>query len=814
MTQDPVVAEMMRTLVGASRQLGALPRSIQRTLEEIYESNQEAAGEFNKTVDSIVKGYGKDAAARKTTLLALNAQENALRKEVEKARDAIVKERLERIKANAKVRESTENLNRLQKEVQKATKAIADSKGTQEEQKHTDTLHQASRKLREYQRTHETLTSAHRQAAVGVQRASKSHEIYNKHLEQTASLSSDTRRQFEANTPSVMGQMAESFKGMLTKLVSTVSPAAMLGKSVGLMTDSIGKEIGAGVSLSFKDYMSTGFKLGMTPGDFAELTKTNREYMLATGGLTKSTDFLEQVNHAYASSIADNGERTKFAAAQMKLLAENGITPTVDAALAMKGSFDELQKSSSMTMAQLNDAISSVLGDTGGQSQLRGVQTQEQRRAIVEGTAKQLAANRALGMLPEKAIAAAKAMGKLGAEDPIERYKKAAKLRMAGAAMGIDVGDAAKALMLGDRLVPGSDLALNAQKQTSALSNKMGQASTGSQSGEFFTAALMNATGMQDVLGKQGPNNTTLEQASLAPSAAAINSLGEMPKGIVEANDWLQKIHNGLTMNPILMGIMGLVGVIATELTGKSLVGSAGSLIGKFGKGGKGLSKLFSRGAGAAGAAELGAAAQGELFTTGAAGVEVGASTVGGTALTAGGRMLKGVKGGIAGMLVGTAADYAADKLGRNTKGGAAADTLSDVASGAGTGALIGSVIPIVGTAVGAAVGGLAGGIKGMYDNWDTFFGSNKKAVEQGADATDQNVDVMQQQVDTLQQQLNLQKQQAALADATSKKIAELNDSINNQTKVLSMSDDERRKYAQAAIRNDNKFSATYAGVR
>ena len=105
-------------------------------------------------------------------------------------------------------------------------------------------------------------------------------------------------------------------------------------------------------------------------------------------------------------------------------------------------------------------------------------------------------------------------------------------------------------------------------------------------------------------------------------------------------------------------------------------------------------------------------------------------------------KLLGAAKGSLLGLGVGLGADYLADQLGRETKGGAAADTIGSAATYAGTGALIGSVVPGVGTLVGGALGGVAGAAKGLYDNWGTFTGGDKVASPK---ALPPNVATMQQ---------------------------------------------------------------------
>lgn len=130
------------------------------------------------------------------------------------------------------------------------------------------------------------------------------------------------------------------------------------------------------------------------------------------------------------------------------------------------------------------------------------------------------------------------------------------------------------------------------------------------------------------------------------------------------------------------------------------------------------LRALFRGGGGAGGLAGAAGAAG-----SGAGGLAGAAGGAGSAAATWGGRLLKGAKGGILGLLGGVALDAGADALGRDTKGGAGLDIASSALAWGGTGALIGSVIPGVGTAIGGGLGALAGAAYGTVNNSKTLFG-------------------------------------------------------------------------------------------
>lgn len=171
-----------------------------------------------------------------------------------------------------------------------------------------------------------------------------------------------------------------------------------------------------------------------------------------------------------------------------------------------------------------------------------------------------------------------------------------------------------------------------------------------------------------------------------------------------------------------------------------------------------------------------------------------------------GGRLLKGLKGGIGGILGGLALDWAADKATETgyTKTGAALGVGSSALSGAGTGALIGSVIPGVGTAIGGAVGGALGGLYGLYNNWGSLTGSDEEKKRREAE-----VAALQKRVEESKKAIGAPAAAAAIPGAAGLTVAQqqeqqeqlLKDQIERNKKLFSepmqQSQEEREKQVQ-----------------
>ena len=97
-------------------------------------------------------------------------------------------------------------------------------------------------------------------------------------------------------------------------------------------------------------------------------------------------------------------------------------------------------------------------------------------------------------------------------------------------------------------------------------------------------------------------------------------------------------------------------------------------------------------------------------------------------------RIGRGLAGGAGGLVGGLALDYASEKLNESgyEKLGAGADIASSALTGAGLGATFGAFFGGVGAVPGAAIGGAIGAGVGVFNNYKTLFGKDKKEKEAG----------------------------------------------------------------------------------
>lgn len=139
--------------------------------------------------------------------------------------------------------------------------------------------------------------------------------------------------------------------------------------------------------------------------------------------------------------------------------------------------------------------------------------------------------------------------------------------------------------------------------------------------------------------------------------------------------------------------------------------------------GGSGILDMFGNKMGKGGGAAGKAGKAG-----GKAGGKLGSKMLGG-AKSLMGKVPGGVlKGGALG-IVGAGGEMAGEALKEAgyEKAGGAVSALGTTAQYAGMGAMIGSVVPGVGTAIGGAVGGVIGAGVGLYKNFSSIFGGDKK---------------------------------------------------------------------------------------
>lgn len=424
-------------------------------------------------------------------------------------------------------------------------------------------------------------------------------------------------------------RVGEFLKDSLKKMFSTALSGDLFKRGMKEMFSTVKTEITSGISIPLAEYFKVGFKLGLSPEEYAKLTRANRDTVLAAGGLRGHLDTLSDMSQKYATTIGDLTERTQFAQDQMRLFGESGIRPTAKNMAALAPEMQRLLKVTELAPAELNSALKDIAEDEGTQFQLRAANNEQERMMILKGIAGRIAENRALGMSTKQAIEASKALNKLTAQGPLERFKQAAKLRAFGAAMGVGgTDDAARILMKGSRASEAERRQL--QGVLSNMSNTLSESAQGSIGGEIFASTLADKLDLQSLIGSGSPFNTR-QAEGLKYNEDAVKNLGQIDARVAKSVDFLQRILMAIEKNPLLMAIAGGVGLLANFFLGGIFTKVFGKLLGRVLGKIPGLGKIF--GAGGEAALSGSSKAIGAVEKAGAKGVGEVATKIGGKAV-------------------------------------------------------------------------------------------------------------------------------------------------------------------------------------
>jgi len=351
----------------------------------------------------------------------------------------------------------------------------------------------------------------------------------------------------------------------ITKLLSAFS----VQQGVSDVYRGLLKQIDTGVSTSVENMLVTSGQFGMTLEEYTATLADNRRSLLSVGGLDSFNKTLLFARDQFKDSIGDVADRARYAAEQLTILSQSGIRPTQNDLANIGYSFKSLSKLTGMTGAQFNAHLSDILDDEMTRNKLRAASSEAERRSIIEGTARQLEMNVSLGMTVEQAKLEAKALNRLAGESPIDRIKKAARLRALGGAMGIEGGEEAANIMIkGQRATAEEQRRL--QDFLSKASNQLSAAGTGSLGGEIFATTLVDKLNLKDTL---DPFNTRLAeplQASAESLKSIENKNGQTAQTVVSTLNQLA----GWLKSPIVnigggLGAMVIQG--ATSLIGTGI---------------------------------------------------------------------------------------------------------------------------------------------------------------------------------------------------------------------------------------------------
>jgi len=449
----------------------------------------------------------------------------------------------------------------------------------------------------------------------------------------------DERRQIEAQQLKATTKWGQAFRNGLSttmndglqKLFGSVSLGSVMSNVIQKTETAIttgAKTGGYGVAINPLDQKSTTnfAKLGYNTEEAIKAMAEHRRTIMSTSrGLDEWVEGLDRTKQAFGDALTTPLERSMLAASKFETATAAGIRIRAEDATSYGREMDRTAKLTGMTYQEFSNSVNEMIKDDSIQQKLKAATTEQERRAIVDGIAQQFAQNKAMGMTTQQAMGAAKALGKLAGEGPLERFRKAAKIRAMGAAMGMggEANRAADILQLGNRATKAQQEEM--QGILGKLSEVVTQTGTGSLSAEIFADTLSTKLDLKGIIGAQSEFNTTLAKA-VAPLERAATSFALIPEEIRRLTSDIKEAKAGVVNNDILMAAVGAAGALLLP----SMLKMVPTILG-MGKAGVALGATAAGTAGVAGAGAAGTAAAG----TGAAGI-LGGVTASGLATAAG----------------------------------------------------------------------------------------------------------------------------------------------------------------------------------
>lgn len=531
----------------------------------------------------------------------------------------------------------------------------------------------------------------------------------------------------------------------------------------------------------------TAFNMGVTGEQLAQISAGARQTINALGGTESALQTLSPAVDRLRILTGSSEEGLRLAAEAAKEFAQKGVTPTTAGLARYTNDLVQLSRQTGMNTTQASEYYNEIANDVEMIDILRSARSGE-REAILANQRAVVQQSIAMGMSATQAKEAAKMLNKMVAAKPLDRIRKAAKLRAIGGALGIaGSNEAADAMIAGKRATP-EQLARLSKFETD-VTNASDQAGRGPLGMEITTQALLDKLDNGgETYGKGSPFSTSLAE-SLKPSidlqAQYLDAstkmdgklLGEAEKRLKQ----LQQLTSGQSFyGVVLAGMAATVGAIFTLMSADkagnairdALGGKNGSTSGKGGKLGKvaGMAGTATKVLGGLGAAGAGIYSGYEEYQKNG---KVGAAVGQGTGAAVGGG-LGGWGGAAAGAALGTA------------------------------------ILPIGGTIIGGLIGGLAGGWLG-----GTAGGAAGKAVGSIADGPDSKTQASMSEAakttaDGISTQLKQMDSQNGILTQLKEMLSNQTDIMKQQLDTMKLSDAQREAQAVASV-PANKFSASYS---
>ncbi|MCK9369675.1 hypothetical protein M0R04_07185 [Candidatus Dojkabacteria bacterium] len=243
------------------------------------------------------------------------------------------------------------------------------------------------------------------------------------------------------------GKVLNIITGVLGAVVGALSAYNTTFKESTLATGGVIEDAGGNFDRGMdKAILTLTARTGIATKDFLALNAANRGVVNSLGGMDNAIQTGRSNVFKMYGLYGSLEESWKQNLRVMTNFAEQGVRPTTRLLDNYNNDLIKLRVMTELSSDALNTMIAGIAGDSDSISILRAVRAGE-REAILENQRALLLSSRALGMTTTQAEAAAKMLNKMVAQKPLERFKQAARLRMMGAAMGVDTEGAAREMM-------------------------------------------------------------------------------------------------------------------------------------------------------------------------------------------------------------------------------------------------------------------------------------------------------------------------------------------------------------------------------
>ncbi len=569
----------------------ALEQTLRQSAKSLGGAQQDVIAEYEEYLSKSRTWHGKEAEAAKDRLIRMRKLEQDADKAQQEGVDAKLKYNRE--------------MNKLCQQEQKLRDELNDQSKQLSARRKADISDQIARLKTQRSSAAEDFKAGSKERAartdLGIMAAKERRAFENKELSAT----SKWGNAFRSSMTSV-GQAA------LTKMFGSLSISAGVEKIAESFFTAVKEGTKHGTGLSYNPFGDNAISLfgaakhGYDTKDWMNMLnspETQRAVRSSQKGMYDFAAGLERVDKEVELYGISAKDRSEIARKNMELVTASGIRMQKEDATAFHDSMVQAKEAAGMAPDEFQKAMGEILSSEEVRTQLKMATSEQERRTIVDGIAAQLAQNKAMGLTTTEATAAAKALGKLAGEKPLERFKKAAKLRAMGAVMGMGAeGNRLADLTLKKKRTPEEEAEF--KRLGSQMSERYTQTGAdGNVSAEIMVTQVADKLGLEQMLGPNSPFNNTLS-AAVAPLKEAGDSFSKTPAEITKAFAAIEQMFSSVKNNDLLAGAAGIA-------AGGYSLSKGGSLIkGLFSGGGAqtaagGASKLggLAKGAGVAGAA-------------------------------------------------------------------------------------------------------------------------------------------------------------------------------------------------------------------